>query len=360
MSGPLRTETDLLRTLELGTYTLEELYALVEARADIMREDGLGPSTPAHPTDPRWRHRVRGWLANERRRGRAKRIGHAIWAIEGSREEPRCLVLIGLAGTDGHVELQVRDAVSLLADLDGEVDAVITDPPWGLQWDTEAAHSQYARDESKVLGGYVDVPSGSYLAFSRRWIAAAAKVLRPGGQLVVVTGAQCSAHVQIAAEEHGLTWVSTIAALRAFVAPSQKRPSPAHWAITVMCRGRVDHPRRVFHAPSDQRRSKTGGLYPQDVWIDNGRSDRPGLLRYATMLPPRMTLRIIATFTDEGEHVCDPMLGGGAVAKASLMLRRRFTGGDLNPLAVTFTAARLLAEHAWLEQHQPALFARAA
>lgn len=105
-------------------------------------------------------------------------------------------MLIGAGGSDEQVELQVCDAVSLLGDLDGEVDAVITDPPWGLEWDTEAAQHQYARDKSKVLGGYLDVPSGSYLAFSRRWIAAAAKVLRPGGQLVVVTGPQCSAHVQ--------------------------------------------------------------------------------------------------------------------------------------------------------------------
>jgi hypothetical protein len=36
-------------------------------------------------------------------------------------------------------------------------------------------------------------------------------------------------------------------------------------------------------------------------------------------------------------------------------LCRRFTGGDLNPLAVNFTAARLLAEHAWPAQRQPQL-----
>lgn len=357
--GPLRSIGDVLRTLAVGSYTLTELYEIVEQRADIARNNGLAPATPNHPHDPKWRHRVRCWLANQQRAGNAWPIRRAVWAIEHRASCHCCMVLIGPSGELEGVELQVADAVELFEGLEEPIDAVITDPPWGLQWDENARHL-YARDASFVLGGYVDVPATEYLAFSRRWIGAAAEALRPGGQLIVISGPQSSAHVQIAAEEHGLSWVSTIAALREFVAPSRRRPSPAHWAITVMCRGRVRHPRRVFHAPQDQRRSRAGAPHPQDVWIGNGRSDRPGLLRYATMLPARMTLRLVATFTDEGEHVCDPMLGGGEVAHACRTLHRRFTGGDLNPTAVSFAAARLLAELAWPEQRQPPLFARAA
>jgi hypothetical protein len=111
----IATETDLLRTLARGVYTLQDLYTLVAGATDITRQDGLGPSTPAHQGDPRWRHRVRGWLANEQRGGRAKRIRHAIWLIEGTREQPQRLLLIGAGGTDAQIELHVRDATSLLA-----------------------------------------------------------------------------------------------------------------------------------------------------------------------------------------------------------------------------------------------------
>jgi hypothetical protein len=41
-------------------------------------------------------------------------------------------------------------------------------------------------------------------------------------------------------------------------------------------------------------------------------------------------------------------------------LRRRFTGADLNPKAVQYTAVRLLAEHAWPAELQPPLFETAA
>src|ERR1035441_4404345 len=89
MSGPLKSETDMLRTLARGTYTLAALYAHVEENADVARDDGHSPSAPGHSWDPRWRHRVRGWLANQRRARRARRITHAVWALEGTPENPR-------------------------------------------------------------------------------------------------------------------------------------------------------------------------------------------------------------------------------------------------------------------------------
>jgi DNA modification methylase len=359
--SPLRSIGDVLCTVRAGEHALRDLYAQVADEADITRNNGLAPSSPRHPHDPKWRQRVRCWLANQRRAGNAWPIEHAVWAIDQHGGQRCHFVLIGPDGRLEEVELAVGDAVALLEDLEEQVDAVITDPPWGLRWDDSTVREHhYTRDHSKVIGGYIDVPRGSYLDFSRHWISAAAEVLRPGGQLVIVTGPQASAHVQIAAEEQGLTWISSIVALREFVAQSERRPAPAHWRITVMCRGSLRHPRRVFNPPADQRRSKNGGEYPLDVWVDNGRADRPGLLRYATTLPARMTQRMVSTFTDPGQHVCDPMAGGGEIVNACQLLNRRITAGDLNQHAVQFTAARLLREQIWPAAKAPALFARAA
>lgn len=350
----------MLRTLDPGAYELRGLYDYVEQRMDVSANGGLEPSGPEHPTDPKWRHGVRSWLANQQRSGLAWPLRRAVWAIERGVAHRRYLLLISPDGRLDEVELQVADAVELLRSLDGPIDAVITDPPWGLSWDKEWRREHFARDHSKVIGGYIDVPAGTYLEFSQRWISVAAETLRPGGQLVVVTGPQTAAHVQIAAERAGLTWVAQIIAEREFVAKSERRPSPAHWVITAMTRGRLHARSRVFHAPDDQRRSKTGGAYPLSIWVDNGRSDRHGLLRYATMLPPRLSQRMVRTFTDPGEHVCDPMAGGGEVVHACQLLGRRVTAGDRNPNAIAFIAARLLAEQIWPAQQAPALFARAA
>jgi DNA methylase len=132
---------------------------------------------------------------------------------------------IAPGGHDTQIELHVANAVQLLNRIEEPLDLVLCDPPYGLGWDKRATRHQYARNEQQVLDGYQDVPPEHYMEFSRRWIAAAAAALRPGGQLVIVNGPQRAAHVQLAAEEQGLDWVCTIAARRNFIAASTRRPT---------------------------------------------------------------------------------------------------------------------------------------
>ena len=78
----------------------------------------------------------------------------------------------------------VRGAVAHLPD--ASVDLIVTDPPYGIEGDR--LHRHYNRDERFVVDGYVEVDAKKYKAFSRAWIAQAERVLRPGGQLYVVSG----------------------------------------------------------------------------------------------------------------------------------------------------------------------------
>jgi len=250
----------------------------------------------------------------------------------------------------------VQDAVALLRSLDEPADLVLCDPPYALG--RGAGHfAGCRRDQAKVLEGYVDVDPSAYAEFSLRWITAAAAILRHGGQLAVVTGPQQACHVQCAAEHAGLTWVSQVVARKAFPLLTSRRPSCAHWCVTVMCRGALSNPTRVFNPPADLPTAASGADYPLDWWQTNGRADRPGLLRYDNALPLPLVTRLVRAFSDPGELVVDPMLGSGTTPIAAHLAGRRFVGGDLNPAAVRFAAARLLDEHLWPAWRQPALFA---
>jgi DNA modification methylase len=352
----LATEADVVRTLA-GTLSLDRIYALCELRTDVSRDGGLDP-VPGHAGDVRWKHRVRGALAVERRAGRADRIGRATWAIQGTLQRPVRLLLIVAGATPCDFELRLQAAAELLAQLDEPADLVLADPPWGLRRGRGhfAGGSGYRRDHTRVLGGYVDVDPGRYPAFTAEWVQAASGALRPGGQLAVITGPQRAGVVQCAAEQAGLTWVCSIAARKEFPLATRRRPAPSHWVINVACRGSLGHPRRVFHPPADLPPARSGRPYPLDWWPDSGRSDRRGLLRYDNALPLRLVLRLVRAFSDEGEHVAVPFLGGGTEAIACWMTGRRLTAGDVNPAALRFTAARLLDEHAWPADRQPALF----
>ena len=356
----LTTEADVLRTLQTGTYTLPDLYALVEQHVPISRDGGHDP-VPGHAGDLRWKRRVRGALETLRRSGRANRIGRTVWVIQGTATQPVRLLLVVAGSSPREFELRLQTATDLLAQLDEAVDLVLCDPPWGLGRGPGRHYADgngYRRDHTRVVGGYVDVEPAQYEDFTCGWITAAAAAIRPAGQLAVVTGPQRAGVVQVAAERAGLTWVNSIAAGRTFPLATLRRPAAVHWVITIMCRGAVSNPKRVFNPPPDLPKARSGHPYPLDWWPAecNGRADRPKLLRYDNSLPLRLAVRAVRAFSNLGEHVVDPFMGGGTIPIACWRTGRRGTASDLNPQAVRFTAARLLAEHAWPEDHQPGLF----
>jgi len=51
--------------------------------------------------------------------------------------------------------------------------------------------------------------------------------------------------------------------------------------------------------------------------------------------------RLVRSFSQPGDVVCDPFLGGGTTAVAALALTRRFVGCDIDAVAVSSTRARL-------------------
>ena len=349
----LTSEADVLRTLRTGTYSLADFYELCDQRTDTARDGGLDP-IPSHPGDRRWKRRVRGALETLRRSGNAERIGKASWAILGTPERPTRLLLIITGATLDEFELRLQCATELLASLGEPADLVLCDPPWGLDRGPGRHYADgngYRRDHTRIVPGYTDVDPAEYSDFTYAWVHQAAQALRPYGQLAAVTGPQRAAIVQVAAESAGLTWVSSIAARKTFPLAALSRPASAHWTVTVMCRGALRSKERVFNPPTDQPRAKSGHLYPLDWWADNnGRSDRPRLLRYDNALPLPLVARIVTSFSDHGEHVVDPFVGSGTTAIAAYLTGRHFTGGDTNPHAIRFAAARLLVEHAWQSQ----------
>jgi DNA modification methylase len=312
---------------------------------------------PVNRPDMGWKRRVRGALQGLRRSGRATRIGRSSWAIQGTAECPTRLLLIVAGAEPREFALRLRAAVELLAALEEPIDLVLCDPPWALRRGRGrfADGNAYRRDHTRVVPGYVDVDAERYLEFTRGWVKRAAAALRPAGQLAVITGPQRAAVVQCAAEEAGLTWVSSIVARREFPLATLRRPASAHWTITVMCRGVLSDPSRVFNSPRDLPAARSGHPNPLGWWAEgNGRADRRGL-RYDNSLPLPMVLRLVRAFSDPGEHVVDPFLGGGTTAVAAWLTDRRFTGGDVNAHAIRFSAARLLAERAWPADRQPSL-----
>ncbi|SCL36367.1 DNA-methyltransferase [Micromonospora aurantiaca (nom. illeg.)] len=343
--NPLRTEADLLRTLERGCYTLPELYRLAEQAGLADRADGR---RIIQDGQAQYKRRLRSALHAFKRQGRARPAGtgKAAWLIEGSTTRPHRALLIWLPADPSHVELVLGAAATVLREADEPIDLIVADPPWALgRGDHRSAYRRtYGRNHDQVMPGYVDVDPAEYAAFTSEWIGAASAALRPGGYLAVVTGAQQAARVQVTAEDAGLTYVNSIAVARRFGLYSRRRFVHQHHRVTLLCKGSLTEPARVFHLPPEMPQGRTGQIYATDLWTDIPEQRRRNLLRYDNSLHPALVSRVIRATTDLDHLVADPFLGSGTTAIAALQDGRRFYGGDLNAESLRFTMGRILAE----------------
>lgn len=343
--SPLRTEADLLCTLDAGCYTLPELYRLAER---VGLADRPGARTVIQDGQEQYKRRLRSALQTLKRQGRARPAGtaKAAWLIEGATSRPRRALLVWLPGDPTQVELVLGAAATVLAQADEPIDLIVADPPWALgRADHRSAYRRtYRRNHNQVIGGYVEVDPDEYADFTAHWITAATGALRPGGYLAVVTGGQQAARVQVSAEATGLTYVNSIAVARQFGLYSTRRYVHQHHRVTLMTKGPLDSSLRTFHRPPEMPHGRTGQVYAVDVWNDIPEQRRPGLLRYDNALPVPLVSRVVRSTTNESDLVADPFLGSGTTAVACMQDQRRFYGGDLNPNSLRFTMARILAE----------------
>ena len=82
------------------------------------------------------------------------------------------------------------------------------------------------------------------------------------------------------------------------------------------------------------------------------------IYRYPARFSPEFVRAALDAFSDSGDLVLDPFMGGGTSAVETLVSGRRFLGFDLNPLSVLLTRAKTTplyrrdrdALHAWIER----------
>lgn len=178
---------------------------------------------------------------------------------------------------------------------DNSVDLVLTDPPW--QWDVETL------DLWDDLG-----------AFAKRG-------LRPGRALIAYSGSGCLAAAIDRLSRH-LDYV---------------------WAGALILPGRHNE----VHAVMARDASTpivffSKGRYEPRHWFINALSS-PGAEKDAHpwQKPLGNVAYYLERFSEPGELVCDPFLGGGTTAVAAQQAGRRFVGCDVDPGAVEVTIERL-------------------
>ncbi|MCX7718328.1 MAG: site-specific DNA-methyltransferase [Candidatus Sumerlaeaceae bacterium] len=232
---------------------------------------------------------------------------------------------------------------------DNSVDLVVTDPPYGIAGDTLQKH--YNRKESFVIDGYVEVPANRYDEFSREWIAQAARILRPGGAIYVVSGYTNLPSVLNALRACGLEEINHIIWKFNFGVYTKTKYISSHYHILYYAK---PNGRRTFHThcrygPTEKGESGESLNYRdrEDVWVIN-REYQPGTVKNQNHLPTELLVRMIQYSSNEGDLICDPFMGSFSTARVAIGLRRRFVGFEISK--TIFEHYRRESEN-WIEGH---------
>lgn len=214
---------------------------------------------------------------------------------------------------------------------DRSVDLIITDPPYGIEGDK--LHRHYNRDESFVTDGYVEVPASEYGEFSLSWIREAARILRPGGSLYIVSGYTNLYHILSALRQTSLEEINHLIWKYNFGVFTSRKYVSSHYHILYY--GKPGG-KRTFNTEcrySMSEKDDVGGSLNyqdrEDVWIIN-REYKPGRVKNKNELPTALLARIIQYSSNEGDLVCDLFLGGFSTARTAIGLARRATGFELS------------------------------
>ena len=242
------------------------------------------------------------------------------------------------------------DAIEWLDGLDAEsVDLVFADPPYNL-----------GRERWDALGSPTE-----YLAWSARWIAAAARVLRRDGSLYICGFSEVLADIKAVAAPHfaGCRWLVWYYRNKANLGRDWGR---SHESILHLRRpdfvldvdaARVPYNAHTLRYPSHPQAesSRYGGkpyvwqpnplgAKPRDVFevptLTNGMREKTA---HPTQKPLELVRRLVAAGSRRDGLVVDPFGGSGTTFVACEALGRRWLGCEIDPDFQRLIADRLAA-----------------
>ena len=213
---------------------------------------------------------------------------------------------------------------------DNSIDLIFTDPPYGIKGDELDVH--YHRDESNVVGGYIDVPLEQYAKFSTDWITECARVLRPGGSMYIVSGYTNLHHILNALHATGLEEINHIVAEYSFGVSTKNKFVSSHYHVLYWAKPGKGKLKRTFNSNwkfTDQKDSYHDRLSVQKM----PRDYKPGQIKNKNQLSEGFISKFILYSSNLGDTVLDCFGGGLTTGRTALRHGRKFIGFELNKQA---------------------------
>jgi site-specific DNA-methyltransferase (adenine-specific) len=229
---------------------------------------------------------------------------------------------------------------------EGSIDLVFADPPFNIGYEYDIYDDRRACDE--------------YLDWSKRWMGAVARVLRPDGTFWLAIGDEYAAELKVIAHrELGLHLRSWVIWYYTFGVNCAKKFSRSHAHLFHFVKDpnrftfndepiRVPSARQLVYA---DKRANPRGRLPDDTWILRPQDAPEGAFApdhdtwyvarvcgtfkeragwHGCQMPEQLLGRIIKACSNDGDVVLDPFAGSGTTLAVARKLGRRWLGFELS------------------------------
>jgi len=231
------------------------------------------------------------------------------------------------------------DCIELLAQAKKPfADLIFADPPFNIGY-------QYDKYKDKVK-------REKYIAWTKDWMTACKKVLKPTGSFYIAIGDDYAADVRIIGRQLGLSLRNWIIWHYTFGQQTKLKFARAHTHIFYFVNHKKDFTFNDYavRVPSDReliyndRRAQANGKMPDDVWNQYSRvcgtfKERQGW--HPCQMPQMVLSRIVAVSSNPGDVVLDPFNGSGTTAVVAYQLGRKYAGIDISENYVENARIRL-------------------
>jgi len=231
------------------------------------------------------------------------------------------------------------DCIEVLSKIDKPfADLIFADPPFNIGF-------KYDRYKDKVK-------KNRYVAWTKDWMSACKKVLKPHGSFYIAIGDEYAADVKIIADKIGLFMRNWIIWHYTFGQQTKDKFARSHTHIFYFVNDKKNFTFNDFavRVPSDRqllyndKRANPKGKMPDDVWDTFPRvcgtfKERTGW--HPCQMPESLLARIIRVSSNQADCVLDPFVGSGTTAVVANEMKRNYTGIDVSENYVENTIKRL-------------------
>lgn len=229
----------------------------------------------------------------------------------------------------------IGDCIEVMNALpDGCADLVFADPPYNLQLGADL----HRPEGGKVAGvdAEWDLFDGfaAYDNFTRGWLKAARRILKPDGAIWVIGSYHNIFRVGTAMQDQGFWLQGDIIWSKSNPMPNfaGKRFTNAHETLIWAARSQTARPTFNYHAMkalNDDLQMRSDWSLPICTGAERLKVD--GVKAHPTQKPEALLYRVLLATTNPGDLVVDPFFGTGTTGAVARQLGRRWIGIEREP-----------------------------